>query len=115
MLPSRTSSDLLGRGASSFFSIFCLRLSLLAARVGLSASSSLVAERLAVGVLPRAVRELEDMFGGCAPAWACDGVLDDVIDEEEFLGRAACGVGDARLSMAGVFYLSRPTAAREGW
>jgi hypothetical protein len=89
-----------------------VRLSLLAARVGLSASSSFTAERLAVGVLPRAVRELEDMLGGGgALVWACEVELDEVIDDDEFLERAACGVGDVRWSMAGVVYLSRPTAA----
>jgi hypothetical protein len=103
-----------GRGASSFFDIFCLRLSLLAARVGLSASSSFAAERLAVGVLPRAVRE-EAILGGGAPVWACEVVLDEVIDDAEFLERAACGVGDVRLSMASGVYLSRPTAAGRGW
>jgi hypothetical protein len=79
----------------------------------LSASSSFAAERLAVGVLPRAVRE-EAMLGGGAPVWACEVVLDEVIDDAEFLERA-CGVGDVRLSMAGGVYLSRPTAAGRGW
>jgi hypothetical protein len=93
---------LLGRGVSSFFSIFCLRLSLLAARAGLSASSSLVAERLAVGVVPRADRELEGMPAEGEPAAACAVEVTDVMDDDEFLGRAPGGVGDARFSMAGV-------------
>jgi hypothetical protein len=106
---------LVGRGASSFFDIFCLRLSLLAARVGLSASSSVAAERLAVGVLPRAVRDEAMLGGGGALVWACEVVLDEVIDDAELLERAACGVGDVRVSMAGGVYASRPTAAGRGW
>jgi hypothetical protein len=83
-------------------SIFCLRLSLLAARVGVLWSISLEAERLAVGVLPRPVREFEGMPADCEAEAACDGAVDeDAMDEAEFLGRAVGGVGDARLSMAG--------------
>lgn len=98
-----TSSALFGRGASSdFFIIFCLRLSLLAGR-GLS-STSLEAERLAVGVLARAVRELEAiLLEGCEAAWGW--VMED--DEvrartsRDVLGRAlpAGGVGDPRASI----------------
>lgn len=101
---SHTSSARPSCGGSSFLvSIFCLRLSLLAARVGLSWSMSLEADRLAVGVLPRPVREFEGMPADCCEAGAaCDVVLDDdAMDEAEFLGRAVGGVGDARLSMAG--------------
>lgn len=62
----RTSSARVGRGWSSpLAAIFCFRLLLLAARAGLSALdsalTSLEAERLAVGVLPRDVRELAAM------------------------------------------------------
>lgn len=97
----RTSSALLGWGASSFFiSIFCLRLSLLAARVGRSVSASFEAERLAVGVPPRPAREVEDMAADCEGVAVCEGVVADVMDDDEFLGRAVGGVGDARLSMA---------------
>jgi hypothetical protein len=83
-------------------SIFCLRLSLLAARVGWSWSISFDADRLAVGVVPRPAREFEGMPADCEPAAVCEVVLDDdAMDEAEFLGRAVGGVGDARFSMAG--------------
>ena len=100
---ARTSSALLGCVGSSFLlSIFCLRLSLLAARVGLSWSMSLEADRLAVGVPPRPAREFEGMPCAWEPAAVCEVVLDeDAMDEAEFLGRAVGGVGDARFSMAG--------------
>lgn len=104
-LDGLTSSNLLCRGGSSgFFSIFCLRLSLLAGRAGLSASTSLEADRLAVGVLPRTgALEPEAMLAGWGElevVAACE----DVMDDDEFLGRAvAGGVGEARMceSMAG--------------
>jgi len=97
----RTSSARLGWGASSFLvSNFCLRLSLLAARVGLSWSTSFEAERVAVGVPPRPVREVEGMPFVCDVEAACEAVV-EAIDDDEFLGRAVGGVGDARLSMAG--------------
>jgi hypothetical protein len=84
-----TSSDLVGRGASSgFFSIFCLRLSLLDGRAFALSSTSLVADRLAVGVLPRAVLELGAMLEDwCEPEAACD----EFIEDDEFLGRAVTG------------------------
>jgi len=99
----RTSSALVGWGASSFFiSIFCFRLSLLAARVGFSPSPSLEADRLAVGVPPRAAREFDDdICTGCEPVAACEGVLDEAMDDDEFLERAVGGVGEARLSIWG--------------
>ena len=94
----RTSSDRLGRGASSgFLAIFCFRLSRLAGREDLSASPCLAAWRLAVGVLPRSgfEPELEAMAAdGCCGEEA---VMDD--DECECLGRA--GGVDPRTSMAG--------------
>jgi hypothetical protein len=84
-----TSSDRVGRGASSgFLSIFCLRLSLLAGRAAVLSSTSLVADRLAVGVLPRAVLELGAMLEEeCEPEAACD----EFIEDDEFLGRAVTG------------------------
>jgi hypothetical protein len=93
-----TSSDRLGRGASStFFSIFCLRLSLLAGRVGFDSSSSGAADRLEADAVPRAVREL-GVIDGCREGLAA---CDEVIDDDEFLGRAvAGGVCDERRSMA---------------
>src|SRR3954470_24528039 len=85
---SHTSSARLGWGASSFLaSIFCLRLSLLAARVGLSWSTSFEAERAVVGVPPRVVREFEGMPLVCAVEAACEAVV-EAIDDDEFLGRA---------------------------
>lgn len=93
-----TSASLLGLGASSgFFVSFCLRLSLLEGRVGLSPSAALGVDRPAVGVPPRAVRELEAM-----DAAGCDvlGALEDAIDEDEVEGRAfAGGVSECRVSM----------------
>jgi hypothetical protein len=85
----RTSSDLLGQGASSgFLSIFCLRLSLLAGRAAVASSTSLEADRLAVGVLPRVVRALGAMLeDGCGPEAACD----EFIEDDEFLERAVTG------------------------
>lgn len=62
---------------------FCFRLSLLPGREDLSASTSLTAERLAVGVLPRSDLELEAM---AADGAACADAMDD--DECECLGRA---------------------------
>jgi hypothetical protein len=94
-----TSSDLLGRGASSsFFTIFCVRLSLLAGRAAVLSSSSLTTERLAVGVLPRAVLALGAILEeGCEPGATC-AECDEFIEDDEFLGRAVtCGV--VRLSM----------------
>ena len=106
-----TSSDLLGRGASSgFFSIFCFRLSLLPGRDDLSASINLPAERLAVGVLPRSVFELDAMVAGCGEPAACEDVMDD--DECECLGRAG-GIGP-RTSMAGSLGDPQPTATWGG-
>lgn len=104
-LLQRTSSDLLGRGASSaFFTIFCLRLSLLAGREpGRSFSAPFTAARLAAGVAARALELLEGMVWGCCELLAaCADVMVDV----EFLGRAddaGAGVGGegARVFMAG--------------
>jgi hypothetical protein len=80
-----TSSDRFGRGPSSgFFNIFCFRLSRLAGLVAVLSSTSLEAERLAVGVLPRTVRELGAMLEDCCePEAACGEVMED----DEFLGR----------------------------
>lgn len=76
----------------------------------MSASTSLEADRLAVGVLPRTALELEAMVAGCCrPAAACD----DDMDDDEFLGRAVPGgVGDARISMVGAV-ARQPAAAPE--
>lgn len=94
-----TSSDLLGRAASSgFLSIFCFRLSLLAGRVAALSSTSLEADRLAVGVLPRAVLELGAMVEEdcCELEAACA----EFIEDDEFLGRAVTGGVDRfRLSI----------------
>ena len=95
-MSKRTSSALLGRGCSSTLAaIFCLRLLLLAARAGFSALvslTSLEADRLAVGVLPRDAREVDAM-------------------PSALVG----GVGEARellLSMAGEL-VQRPAPAME--
>lgn len=119
VVPHRTSSARLGWGASSLFiSIFCFRLSLLAARAGFSPSPSFEAERVAVGVAPRAAREFDDdMACGCEPVAACEGVLDEAMDEDEFLERAVGGVGEARLSIWGggaLLLFSHTTAAARG-
>jgi hypothetical protein len=100
-----TSSDLLGRGGSSaFFSIFCFRLSLLAGRVAALSSTSLEADRLAVGVLPRAVLVPEAMLDDCCEDEAA---CDEFIEDDEFLGRAVTGgVVRFRFSMAGSFSYS---------
>lgn len=85
-----TSSDLFDRGASSgFLSIFCLRLSLLDGRVAVLSSASFTTERLAVavGVVPRAVRELAMLEAGWEPEAACA----ELIEDDEFLGRAVTG------------------------
>lgn len=58
---------------------------------------------------PRAVREFEGMPLGCAVEAACEAVV-EAIDDDEFLGRAVGGVGDARLSMAGFIACSRGLA-----
>lgn len=91
-----TSSDLFGRGASSgFLAIFWCRLSLLDGRVAVLSSASLTTERLAaaVGVVPRAVRELAMLEVGCEPEAACA----EFIEDDEFLGRAVTG-GVVRLA-----------------
>jgi hypothetical protein len=81
-----TSSDLFGREVSSdFLDIFCP-----AGRVAvlLSSTTSLEADRLAVGVLPRAVLGLGAMLDDCCePEAACE----EVIEDDEFLGRAVAG------------------------
>jgi hypothetical protein len=93
-----TSSDLLGRGASSaILGIFCFRLSLLDGRVGLSPSASFMEDLLEFEVVPRASFELEAMVWGFGELLAA---CEDVMDEDEFLGRAtAGGVCDGRGSM----------------
>tara|TARA_R110002003_G_scaffold13_6_gene919 strand:- start:40320 stop:40526 length:207 start_codon:yes stop_codon:yes gene_type:complete len=48
----------------------------------------LVAERLAVGVLPRAVREVGAMLGDCCELEAA---CVEAIEDDEFLGRAVAG------------------------
>ena len=89
------------------FAVFCLRLLLLAARAGLSAPTvsltSLEAGRLAVGVLPRDVRDVEAMpsalEGGAGEA---RGVLlsmaGDLVPAPALRERTSCLHGPHRLS-----------------
>ena len=85
-----TSSDLFGRGVSSaFLGSFCFRLSLLAGRVGRSASASLIEDLLGFSEAPRPGFELEAMAGDC---WAeLLAACEDVIEDDEFRGRAGAG------------------------
>lgn len=91
-----TSSVLLGRGGSStILPIFCLRLSLLAARPGRpSAAPAWAGDRLVVGVAPRAL-ELAGM-----PDRFCELLLAacwEMMDDDEFLGRAVASGEGARV------------------
>lgn len=90
----RTSSALLGRGASSaFFAIFCLKLSRLEGRAVRSASAGpLMEERLPEGVTPRGLEPVEAMGAG-----DCEGCDEDTMDDDDVLGRAAAGGEGARV------------------
>lgn len=95
-----TSSDRLGRGASSgFVAIFCLRLSLLAGRACFCASwASLVAERLALGVPACEPLELPAIVDDCCEP---DAAWSDVMEDDDVFWRAvAVAGGVARGSMA---------------